>query len=334
MFDVEIANASAIYNLYLYLAHLIDFEKGETLKLAADKIGKLVLKQKDDVRFKLLRAAIKQPKIANTVIVDLQLTKNGLSSGVFKKEKTTFVVFKGTAKGEWIDNGDGLSGNAEQNVYITYDSDGNVYSRTVKQNDFATDQQAEALNWFSYVIKKYDLSSKIIVTGHSKGGNKAQFVAINSDNVSECYSFNGQGFSPEAIEQFKDDNNFKARQQKIFSISTGNDYINVLGNQLCLPQNRYFIEWCAGLHQIEAMFNKYGQLNDVTTQGELSKYVESVSKKLMLLKPNKRSHATIGVMNIFQNIFGEKNAVNDRDVSLAQTLVGLSIAIDTILKKE
>ena len=45
----------------------------------------------------------------------------------------------------------------------------------------------------------------IIVTGHSKGGNKAQYVTINSkynDLIDKCFSFDGQGMSPEAIEAF------------------------------------------------------------------------------------------------------------------------------------
>ena len=333
MFNIEIANCAAVFNLYLYLAKFTSFTKDQTLFDAFKSIDKSKLKQKDSVRYTILKAAItSNPTVANAFVTRLILNENGLSACVIKTTENTFVVFKGTGKGEWIDNGAGLSGIAEQNEYLTYDKSGNIQKTTVEK-DFASNQQAEALNLYNYIVNTDDLSENIIVTGHSKGGNKAQFVAINTDNVLYCISFNGQGFSPEAAMQFKDNENYRSRCQKIYSISTQNDYINVLGEQIYPPENKYYVSSCGGFHPIDSMLNKNGELNPITTQGELSKYAESVSKKLLRLPPSRRASATNGVMNVFQNIFGENNAVNGDDVTLSQTLVGLSIAIDTILRK-
>lgn len=51
-------------------------------------------------------------------------------------------------------------------------------------------QQVKALQWFESL--PYD---DIIVSGHSKGGNKAMYVTVLSDKADECYVFDGEGFS-------------------------------------------------------------------------------------------------------------------------------------------
>ena len=42
----------------------------------------------------------------------------------------------------------------------------------------------------------------ITVAGHSKGGNKAQYVTVLSDKVDRCISMDGQGFSQEFIDKY------------------------------------------------------------------------------------------------------------------------------------
>ncbi len=60
-----------------------------------------------------------------------------------------------------------------------------------------TIQQKKALEYIEG-LKEYD---NITVSGHSKGGNKSQYVAIESDKVDRCVSFDGQGFSKEFLER-------------------------------------------------------------------------------------------------------------------------------------
>ena len=76
------------------------------------------------------------------------------------------VAFKGTTgQKEWWDNGSGFG-----------------------LSD--TEKQKEALEY----IENLPYNS-ITVTGHSKGGNKAQYVTVLSDKVDRCISMDGQGFS-------------------------------------------------------------------------------------------------------------------------------------------
>ena len=86
---------------------------------------------------------------------------------------SALVAFKGsTGQEEWQDNGSGLG-----------------------LSD--TEKQKEALEYIENL--PYD---SITVTGHSKGGNKAQYVTILSDKVDRCISMDGQGFSQEFLDQY------------------------------------------------------------------------------------------------------------------------------------
>ncbi len=105
------------------------------------------------------------------------------------------VVFMGTAD-EWADN-----------------------VRGAEYSD--TEQQRRALEWFESL--PYE---DIIVTGHSKGGNKAMYVTILSTKASACFSFDGQGFSNEFIEKYGD--LIDERSGLIHSRSHYRDFVNIL----------------------------------------------------------------------------------------------------------
>ena len=108
-----------------------------------------------------------------------------------------YVTFAGTSGSrEWHDNVLGL-----------YESD--------------TPCQEEALEFIESL--PYD---NITVTGHSKGGNKAMYVAILSDKVKECVSLDGQGFSKEFMEKY-----WAEIQKKggiITNYSLDDDYVHIL----------------------------------------------------------------------------------------------------------
>lgn len=68
----------------------------------------------------------------------------------------------------------------------------------------------------------------ITVTGHSKGGNKAQYIALLDDSVSRCVSFDGQGFSDQFMEAYRAQ--VARNQYKIANNSVRHDYVNPLLN--------------------------------------------------------------------------------------------------------
>lgn len=120
------------------------------------------------------------------------------------------VVFRGTAAGEWRD--DFLGGAA-----------------TGERDGVSTTQQRNALEWY----RSLGLSghfSRITVSGHSKGGNKAKYIALMEDSVTRCVSFDGQGFSDEFIEKYRD--RICVRQQVIENHNMEYDYVNILLNDV------------------------------------------------------------------------------------------------------
>ena len=343
------ANEEAIFNVYSYVAN-----KGEK-PVNGDSFSSVVSKLREDYtnnkegwsedavhQLTVLENAItKNPSLGEATIGNQTNTKNGLNACSFTKiDGSVSVVFRGTGSGEWIDNGEGLSGIPEENTYNTY-TNGEVSDSTTVQNDYATDQQVEALNWFNEIASEngWDKNTNITISGHSKGGNKAQFVTINSDLIDNCYSFDGQGFSPEALKGLEEKYGIKfdERRQKILCFATDNDYVNVLGERLAPKDHIFFFESpigdnnAIGYHYMEAMLDENGKFNTQCEQGELSEYVENVSKELMEMDPAYRQFATLGIMNLCQKYMGKGTPVNGDEVSTEETIAGLGISIGPLL---
>ena len=71
--------------------------------------------------------------------------------------------------------------------------------------------------------------SDITITGHSKGGNMAQYVTLLSgDLVDRCISFDGQGFNDHFVDKYADE--IAENGGKIKSICAKNDYVSILLN--------------------------------------------------------------------------------------------------------
>lgn len=119
------------------------------------------------------------------------------------------VVFKGTSgQDEWIDNAIGLG---------TSD----------------TERQKAALEYIENL--PYD---SITVAGHSKGGNKAQYVTILSDKIDRCISMDGQGFSHEFLDKYYAE--IKKKGHCIKNYYLEGDFVSILmfpvpgADQICI----------------------------------------------------------------------------------------------------
>jgi len=123
-----------------------------------------------------------------------------------KYKNNLVFVFKGTSGTyEWVDN-----------VRGTYVAD--------------TKRQVKALQYFDKMYKLYaDSVDKIYITGHSKGGNKAQYIGVlrgQNPKIKHIYSFDGQGFSDLFFDKYKE--LIQKNKKKITSISNENDFVNIL----------------------------------------------------------------------------------------------------------
>lgn len=249
--------------------------------------------------------------------------------------KNVIIVYRGTGKREWIDNGEGLAG-------ITLDQ--------LKGQDYSTRQQLEAVKYFDTAIQNLGLdeSNNIYVSGHSKGGNKAQYVTVNSQNrnlIKTCYNFNGQGFSPEAIQQFKDDfgeDDFKKSCGKMHSICTSNDYVNILGNIIVPEENRHYlynqisndITSFVNNHYADAYMSMNGDFSFEIGQGDYSKAIQQISDEIMNIKDVKvRSQMTEAMMALLTNIQGDGKDMegNTHDSSIVSCIPVFSVSLETLL---
>ena len=112
--------------------------------------------------------------IENSLSGNKECTEN-LVNMTLKYKNNLIFVFKGTSGTyEWVDN-----------VRGTYVSD--------------TKRQIKALKYYDKMYKLYaDSVDKIYITGHSKGGNKAQYIGVlrgEDSKIKHVYSFDGQGFN-------------------------------------------------------------------------------------------------------------------------------------------
>ena len=151
----------------------------------------------------MIRYMKNNDEIRNMRVVDAPKNSNGKTYAMrFEPtpghEGNTVVAFRGTLGGaEWIDNVKGMI-----------------------QTD--TEAQREALDYIESIP-----SDNITVVGHSKGGNKAQYVAILSDKVKRAVSFDGQGFSKAFIDKYSAEI-LKNAEDKIHCYGLDTDYVHGL----------------------------------------------------------------------------------------------------------
>ena len=117
------------------------------------------------------------------------------------KDDDPVVVFRGTGgtKEAWIDNFEG------------------AYYEDTRIQQLAGD----------FIESECGIYKDIVVTGHSKGGNLAQYVTVKQgEKVGSCVSFDGQGFG----DGFLDANAEAVRcaSPKICSVSAYNDFVGIL----------------------------------------------------------------------------------------------------------
>lgn len=139
--------------------------------------------------------------------------KEGALSAVFVNEETeeAVVAFRGTAEYEWKDNF--LGGAA-----------------TDAADGVSTEYQMKALNWYQGLDLADAGYTTITVTGHSKGGNKAKYIALLDETVTRCVSYDGQGFSDEFYQQYEKE--IALRQYTITNYNVEYDYVNLLLNDV------------------------------------------------------------------------------------------------------
>ncbi|MBR3157767.1 MAG: DUF2974 domain-containing protein [Atopobiaceae bacterium] len=139
--------------------------------------------------------------------------KDGGYSACFVKDNQPYVVFQGTGHDEWYDD-------------------------AAAWGTVETGQQVAAARYVEYIHNKY--GQNVVVTGHSKGGNKAMYATVTTGCVDRCVSFDGEGFSGEFLDYYSDEINKNCG--KITSYATEGDFVNVLLNSIVPKENQHYIQ--------------------------------------------------------------------------------------------
>ena len=208
-----------------------------------------------------------KPNLKELRIKNVYNYKSGMRVACFVDgENNATVVFRGTTTTkEWEDNGQGAY-------------------------EYDTLEQIDALSYINSLG-----ANNITVTGHSKGGNKAQYVTILSSKIIKCVSINGQGFSNKFINKYQEE--IQKNKSKIICINSKYDYVNCLFNSIAGESHYIQTELQINplyYHQVNILLDKNGKLRQETNEAMFSKIINYFSASLISDLPE-------GIQNLIIN---------------------------------
>ena len=154
-----------------------------------------------------LQQAANDPSIANLTFNHAHReadTDAFMTCFVTKDKQKAHAVFRGTSQNEWHDNGKMMT-----------EADGQ--------------QNQRALAWFRAIE---DLYPSFTVSGHSKGGNKAQYILVtaDTDKITDCIALDAPGFSAKFLEKYA--SKIQQVRARIRLYAHAKDFVNVFGHLL------------------------------------------------------------------------------------------------------
>ncbi|OCA88168.1 hypothetical protein A8F94_10180 [Bacillus sp. FJAT-27225] len=327
--DVGVKDGEYMSDIIVKLGDIYDAPGGFDAYMANHPSGSEAEYQERQRQYQLLANASSQNEHFSNLMIDNQsllmdnppYENGGLNATTFiDQDGNVTFVYRGTGGGEWLDNGTGLGGSV-----------------------VATEQQKEAQEYFDRVIEAngWDKSTPIIdITGHSKGGNKIQFVTMTSEYshlIRHGFSFDGQGMSPEAIAWLRSalgEEEFNDRRNKLYSIAADNDYVNILGTRIVPEDHIIYMESLLtkkAWHFPDSYLTMDGRFTDFASQGNYSTYLEGLSTLIMKLPSPIRNVITEGGMGFAHIAMSKGTAlVNGGSISWAEMLGTIPLALQLI----
>ena len=319
-FNSSTADTCALLNTYMYLDVQDEELDNQSLIYSLDYIKRSYPNKATTEEFKILQKACDEnPSLGNMKIVSQShydhigsngesffnysgdsCTDDPIQACAFKDENgNLYVAYRGTGNRRWGDNGQGFV-------------------------DSSTDMQYSAKEYLDHVADECGYN-ELYTTGHSKGGNEAQYSTITSkhkNDITACYSFDGQGFSDDAIAEFENNPNYKEILKKMYSIDGDNDPIHKLIGVIIPKENTYYVNThykdsngnikISYFHNILGIVNengvdwkkdKYGNITN-GSEGWLSKFGELLNFNLQTLPKELKGSCAIAVMELIDMIKG------------------------------
>ena len=320
--DRKYTEISAVLNLVPYLDTYFMEESGReiTLKYIAEHYRDDPVLSESEA-FQLLLDAAEDPKIGEIVLMDQSQSHENLKADLTQgctfrdTEGNYYVAFRGTGDGRWPDNGDGMT---------------KISTEMQEASRAYFDETAE-----SCLLEAKENGAKIFVTGHSKGGNEAQYVYLTSENealIDRCYSFDGQGFSQISCESFRTQygENYEEKLHGMYSVCGENDFVHDLGEVIIPEENTYFVETSgsgfANLHMLENMIGDgsgnyrglplqtEGESIQHGTQGPVGAFAKKLSANMMQLDDENLHGTAVAIMALIDpNVRSFRSYVDPED---------------------
>ena len=187
-----------------------------------------------------------------------------------------YAVFAGTAENEWRDN-------------------------CIAGMETESEQQKKAKKWIDDL--PYD---DIVATGHSKGGNKAMYVAVTTDKISACYAYDAQGFSREFIEKYNE--SIKEKSSRIHLRAHSRDFVNILligiAGDVKYINNSYGIKDPTDYHRPGSLF-EFGEDGTIQGIGAFTDSQDPLMEMLHQFLVYTMYHATPAELSLVLNVVGE-----------------------------
>ena len=352
--DMNQIDVQAILNVFVYTDIHIDWHGTQDLTLKEivdnpvfqDRLTKAIEEGVVTKQYKeILENAVQTPDIGNIKLRD-QSMKDGkfdmkhLIAATFEDtEGNLIVAYRGTGDGKWVDNGVGMVSDSQVQNY--------------------------ALEYFDYVASE-NPDKVIYVTGHSKGGNLAQYVTMFSDyrdRILKCYSIDGQGFSIEAETRFLSQQDYQVQVEKMISINGENDYVNPLGKKVIPDNQTFYISTpnahdIVGFHDIAYLF--YDEVKDehgnpialqrksifssaqtgestLCEQGVIGEFATRLSEEMMKLGEEDLEDCAISIMYLMESLAGSPYGFTEgtagREKASIEEFCGfISVGVPLILK--
>lgn len=332
-------NIAAVLDAYVYFdkqkSGYIDMTLGEIITRMESNPNRA-----DWTYYDTIKQALEQEKqngssyLADMVMVDQSAIDTDIPGDLlyactFRSGNDYYIAYRGTGDGKWVDNGEGM-----------------YKDETVMQR--------KAADYFDLMAEKEHLGKddNIIVTGHSKGGNSAQFATLaagSRDLIDACYSFDGQGFSHNAIKKFRSgaggEAAYQAQLDKMYSINGVNDPVHELGIAVIPPDHTYIAETRDGSdpgswHGLEYMIAG-GQVNvdfeHRISQGPIAEFAKALSAEMMKLSDEDLEDCALSIMSLIERYAfgGEDHLVGTGDekfASIEEFCGFISVGIPLILK--
>ena len=216
-------------------------------------------------------------------------------------------------------------------VHFNGTGDGNWAYNSVAYGGPPSEMQEWALSYFNRMVETHNDGNNLYVTGHSQGGNNAQFVTIRSpygDQITGTVALNAPGFSDRFVEESKGaeyggEARYEVQCGKIWAFNTEHDYVSTFGQTHIIPPGQTrFVKYSGSsmnfgmFHDVKGMMSN-GSLNIIDdanfTGSDFRKLVEKMNAKIVDsdMPPNQQARLSFLGMKLFEDLSGGYSILPD-----------------------